>query len=294
MGGLLVAAMGGQALAVTTVVTGLGPAGWVSGDSRADGHVDVNGNNQLVSGRNAVEDGLIADRLEFVNGPPVPSMGTGSVHFETPVNNDKATLENRGVSNNFLTDSFDVEYAWYRAPGGGVAAPAFKIGIDTNEANPVGPKAVDRGEDRFDKILVYEPYQDGAVVTSDNVWTTENINGTTGGFWMVNLTGGSALPGTVLSPLRTLDEWQLLFNSTAGITSATINSIQLGVGSFNANQDSHVDYLTYNVTGAAAPQENTWDFEAATQQPAVPEPVTAGLGVLGLAAIGLVTRRRKS
>lgn len=221
---VLVLFMVGRASALNTVVTGLGQAGWISGDTRADGHVDVNGNNQLVSGRSAVEDGLIADRLNFVNGPAVPPVGSGSVHFKTTNNPDKSTLENRDVSVDFLNSIFDIEYAWHRTSGG-VAAPALKIGIDTNEANPAGVKAVDRGEDRYDKILVFEPYQNGTVVTSDNVWTTENIDNTTGGFWLVNLTGGSVLPATNLSDLRSLADWQTAF-SNAGILAAQINSIR--------------------------------------------------------------------
>jgi hypothetical protein len=230
-------------------VTSLGPI-WISGDTRAHGTVNGGGTSQLVSGRSALEDERITERLSFVAGP---SGAAGSIRFASALSGDKATLEDRA----FEADPFDpalrFEYRWYRTSGG-VAAPALKLGLDTAEANPTSALAIERGEDRFDKILVYEPYLQRA--TSDGTWTTETIDAASGRFWLVNLTAGSAAPATNLAVTRTLAEWAAVFGA-AGLDPNAV-SLQLGVGSGNPGQVSHVEYVEWS--GGPGTLGKRWSF----------------------------------
>lgn len=271
----------------TFLVDEFGDAGWQAGDTRASGYTDINGGNQLVLGRTRtdapplLEDTLIAARLAFTAGPSPVADPQGSLHITAVTNGDKATLENRSFSASLFDPTIQFQYRWIRTSGG-VAAPAIKIGIDTAEANPSGNTATDRGEDRFDKILVYEPYLQGSVATQDNIWTTESIAYTSGKLWLVNLTPGGALPVTDMSDLRTLDEWATLF----GVAGATgdIVSLQIGVGSPNPNQDSYVDFLS---SGPGTAQ-TIWNFASV-----VPEPSSALL-LLGSGMMLVLRRRRGS
>ncbi len=152
-------------------------AQWQSGDTRYSGYVSEHGSDQLVAGDSTTandgadftvyEDDLIVARVSLVSGKsdvvgPDNPAATGALSFICVMNGDKATLENRSYFTAPLGDLSNITftYDWYRQSGG-VAAPALKLGIDTSEANPVdiAPSLVeaDRGETRFDKILVYSP-----------------------------------------------------------------------------------------------------------------------------------------
>ncbi len=80
---------------------------------------------------------------------------------------------------------------------------------------------------------------------------------------MVNLTtdGSSGIQATSQSDLRTLAEWQAVLSRVGG----TINSLQLGVGSGNAQQQSYVEWLAYtnSDTSNGATASTTWYFYAA-------------------------------
>lgn len=248
-------------------------AEWTPGDTRYAGYVNPLGTNQLVAGRTGSttisgrltdvnESSLIVQRESLVTGSASPASATpgalGSLHFSTQNTADKATLENRF----FFADVSDLgtltfKYRWYRH-GGGVAAPALKLGIDTGLANSATPTAVDRGENRFDTILVYEPYLNRTSAPNDQ-WLEETIDGTHGKFWRVTL-------GTVANQAdtRTLADW------AAALGTGTVNSLQLGVGSANPLQDSYVESLTYTnpVPRATATASTTWLF--------YPDPPPAG------------------
>jgi hypothetical protein len=271
----------------TFVVDEFGDAGWQLGDTRASGYADVNGGSQLVLGRTRtdapplLEDTLVAARLAFTAGPAPATDPQGSLHITAATTADKATLENRSFSASLFDPTMQFEYRWFRTSGG-VAAPALKIGIDTAETNPSGNTATDRGENRFDKILVYEPYLQGSVATPDNTWTIESIAYTSGKFWLVNLTASGALPVTNVADLRTLADWATAFDG-AGQTGNVV-SLQIGVGSPNPNQDSYVDFLS---SGSGTAQ-TIWNFASV-----VPEP-SSSLFLLGTGLPFLLRRRRAS
>jgi hypothetical protein len=267
--------------AATVSITSLGDEGWISGDTRAAGYLDVHGDTQVVSGRNVMEDALIADRIAFTAAPGNSPLGNGALRLTTYVTDDKATLALPAWSDPFGVD-LSIEYAWFVAGDATptVAAPAVKIGIDTIETNSMSDLSVDRREDSFDKILVYEPYFNGPQI--DDLWKQENITPAVGRFWLVNLNTPSALSEGGAGDLRTLAEWATEFD-TAGLAGATMTSLQLGVGSGNLDQVSYVDYLIYSNVGQAS--TTMWDFDG----PAIPVPSSTGLlGFILSVLVGLL------
>lgn len=173
--------------------------------------------------------------VDFVAGPAGAPLGSGSLRLSTPASADKATLQRFGSYGPI--GNFTASYQWYRTGGSGtVAAPALKLIIDTPDANPSWAN--------YDKALIFEPYQDGAVATSDNTWTTENITSTQGGWWLIDY---STTPSTkLMSPIRSISQW--LANPTYGasLAASTIISLELGAGSGNAGLDGYVDNLQYS------------------------------------------------
>lgn len=283
-----VVTLSGLAFAATISVTALGEDGWDSGDTRAAGYQDIHGDTQVVSGRDAIEDALIADRLGFATPPSAPPLGNGALRLNIDGSEDKATLASVGRADPFAAD-VEFQYAWLVVGGGEptVAAPAIKIGIDTSEPNGTSGLSMDRGEHEFDKILVYEPYLNGPAL--DDTWTEVMITSTEGLWWLVNLNAtGSSLPRGGEGDLRTLDQWITDF-SAAGLGGATIASLQVGIGSGNPAQESYVDYLIYSNPGQGT--ATTWDFDA----PSTAVPTSndwIGLILTGLVALtGVWTRR---
>jgi hypothetical protein len=278
------------AIAATILITALGQQGWDSGDTRAAGYLDVHGDTQVVSGRTTMEDALIADRITFTAAPGSPPLGNGALRLTIDGSDDKATLAVSDWSDPFAAD-VTFEYAWFVVGDATptVAAPAIKILIDTTEANSTSDLSVDRGEDGFDKILVYEPYFNGPKM--DDTWTEEIITPATGRWWLVNLNPTSGLPPGGVGDLRTLDQWVVDF-AAAGLGGATMGSLQIGVGSGNPAQESYVDYLIYSNTGQGL--TTTWDFDA----PAIQVPSSTGLisfilsMLLGLVGVSVLLRPR--
>ena len=214
-------------------VTFLGDDGWISGDTRPGG------------------------TLTFVPGPGAPAEGVGSLRLQTDATTgSKATLENRETSGPL--SAYAATYAWYRVTGQPAVSPAHKLGIDTSDPNPSSPTAVQRGEDRFDKILVYEPYLNPLGRTlSSGTWTTETITQSSGKWWIVDLDGSTAPGYGQGGPYFTLAQW--LGDPVYGpvLSAGTIVSMQLGVGSNNPGFDGNVDYLTYTRNDGT----HTADFE---------------------------------
>jgi hypothetical protein len=207
------------------LVTAFGNHSWVLGDTRGAGLVD------------------------FVTGPPSPPLGIGSLRlFTTNDVADKATLDKREADLGALAD-FTGSYEWYRDYGPSAVAPALKLGIDTPDPNPTDPQSVARGEDRFDKILIYEPYLNPLGRTLvDDAWDGDVITQTQGDWWIVDL-DGSTVPGYGIGgPYLTLDEWLNDANYGTTLNAGTITSIQFGVGSYNPDFNGFVDNFEYTTT----------------------------------------------
>ena len=216
------------------VVAELGENGWISGDTRPGG------------------------ALSFVEGPLVPPYGDGSLRLET--NNTaaaKATLELQEDLGALV--HFAASYAIYRTAGQPAVMPGLKLGIDTPDPNPTSATAIARGEDRFDKILIYEPYLNplGRVLSS-GVWIEEVVTQTSGRWWIVDLDGSPAPGYGINGPYKTLADWLADPAYGATLSAGSIVSMQLGVGSGNPGFDGNVDYLQYTVASGT----HIADFES--------------------------------
>ena len=201
--------------------------------------------------------------------------------MSTTGNDDKATIEKRDIASPFNSSDIILEYSWIKSePVSTVAAPALKLGINTTEANANDNLAVDRGEDLFDKILVYEPYYNHT--PQEDKWSTEIITETNGVFWLVNLNTTSDLSATDDSNLKTLDQWFTEF-SAAGLDGADISTFQLGIGTGNPGLDAHVDYLSYSRLG----ENQLWDFAV------TPVPPPSAIWLFGSGLLGLISFARR-
>ncbi|GAH27301.1 unnamed protein product, partial [marine sediment metagenome] len=185
----------------TVEVTLLGDDGWIIGDTREDGIVD------------------------FVFGPE-GALGEGSLRLATgDSSGGKATLEKLKLDGFGSLSGISASYEWYRLPGAGTGTPALKLGIDTTDPNPDTPTAIERGENNFDKILVYEPWYNEP--GPDETWNLQTIDQDTGEWWLVDLTDATATEQYV-----TLSEWfvdcPILVDAQTKVV-----SIQFGVGSGN-------------------------------------------------------------
>ncbi|MCX5659276.1 MAG: Ig-like domain-containing protein [Planctomycetota bacterium] len=197
------------AAAISVTVRALGDQGWVAGDTRNGGLVN------------------------FLPAPAGNPVGAGSLHLASPASADKATLELSqffgGLSN------FGASYHWYRNAGAGLAAPAIKLGIDTSDAN-VSTNPFDAG---YDKVLVYEPYQNHTTV--DNTWTAESIDQNNGLWWLIDIGGAGANQAVT----KTLGQWLNDPTYGARLSAGLIAKLQIGIGSDNPNLDSYVDDLRF-------------------------------------------------
>jgi hypothetical protein len=210
-------------------VAAFGDGGWVNGDTRG------------------------AATVAFVNGPGSPAMGPGSVRLATTPNPaDKATLDLRSTNLGQLAH-FNAEYEWYRTSGQAIVAPALKLGIDTTDPNPTTQTAIERGENRFDKILVYEPRHNPLPgfptrVLVNGTWTSEVVTQGSGKWWIVDLDGSPTAGYNFNGPYKTLSGWGSDAVYGPVLSAGTLVSIQLGVGSNNPSFDGNVDYITYTLT----------------------------------------------
>ena len=261
-----------MASAATIDVGALGDNGWVSTDTR-------------INGVNATTPAEIAQRIEFAN-----VAGVGAVQLSSPASSDKATIARVDTATGFgaLDSLFTAEYRWYKDSPVGAAAPALKIGLQTSEY--VGGPSGRIGEQDWDKVLIYEPYDNpNAATTPVGTWVTQTIDANTGTWWMFSRESTTAT-GVINAPHNslTLNDW--FTDGTWGniLLNSTIVQIQLGVGSGNPGTVGYVDYLETSALDGGMRN----DFVAPA---VVPEPssfVLLGMGAIGLAGYGW--RRRKS
>ncbi len=261
------------ASAATIEVGALGDNGWVSTDTR-------------INGVNATTPGDIAQRIDFAD-----VAGVGAVQLLSPTSSDKATIARVDTTNGFgaLDSLFTAEYRWYKDSPVGAAAPALKIGLQTSEYG--GSASARIGEQDWDKVLIYEPYDNpDAGTTPVGTWVTQTIDADNGTWWMFSRESTTAT-GVINAPHNslTLNEW--FADGTWGniLLDSKIVQVQLGVGSGNPDMVGYVDYLETSVLDGG--MRNDFIAPAAV----VPEPssfVLLGIGALGLAGLGW--RRRKS
>jgi hypothetical protein len=239
-----------------------GDANWESTDTR-------------VAGVNATTDPAIDSRIQFVSGP---AGSDGSLKLITPTAIDKATLAYVDTSGLGGLANFTASYRWYKDGPVGAPAPALKLGVRTSDFASTPPSSMRIGENDWDKILIYEPYDNpDAASTPTGTWVTQSTDPSNGTWWMFDRT----LPGAVNTPHSSLTLNQWLSDATYGarLSGASIVDVALGVGSGNAGSIGYVDWIE---TSAIAGGERI-NF--------VPEPAT--LALAGAAAVGLIMAGRR-
>lgn len=214
---------------------------------------------------------------------PLPT-GAGKI-TTTSDNQSRAqafTYADFGDAASFLSN-VTLGYNYYKTtnPSNVSAAPSLKLNVQS---------LVGTG-DNFG-TLIYEPYWNqspGDLVPDADAWQAASIPANAGGgddnhggwWWSGGFEIGSGAGGP---PLRSLTEWVSAFQASDPVDFATarVTAIGIGEGTFNTNEVSYFDNISYAVVGG--PSE-TWDFQA------IPEP--GSLAMAGVAAIaGLAVRRK--
>ncbi|MGE3314962.1 MAG: PEP-CTERM sorting domain-containing protein [Planctomycetaceae bacterium] len=256
--------------AAPITVSAVGENGWVSTDTR-------------VAGVNATTPAQIDSRIDFVG--IAGSLG-GAVQLSSPASNDKATIATINTTTGFGgLAGFTAEYRWFKDSPVGAPAPALKLGLRTSDF--VAGPASRIGEENWDKVLVYEPYDNpDAGSTPVGSWVTQTISDTAGTWSMFSRQGANLGPFNLPHNSLTITQWlsDALFGTR--LSGATIVDIQLGVGSGNANTVGYVDYLITNRLNGG----DMINFIAP-----VPEPSSIallGFGAMSLAGYGW--KRRKN
>ncbi len=293
-----------------TNVTGFGSNNWYSDDTRADGTGTFTAGTNLVGISNTnLATGAPGEPVAGVAGHDADI--AGQITFgAAPAGAPAALTSAAGTI---------AEYSWY-GDGTPTVTASLKLGLKTSDFGLVGGLSSRTGEDVWDKVLIYEPGQANGA-TSDSTWQTETITATSGNWWIfdrVSLTSTQGTPQT-LADIVAND----VFGLGTLLGTAQITSVQFGIGSSNAGGSVYVDQLflpafsgdviDFGVTAGTGDalhltiaagvtsgksQVSNIDFDGhftgadLLGGSAVPEPMTAGLGMMGLAALGLATRRR--
>jgi hypothetical protein len=248
----------------------LSQSGWFSDDTRADGL------GSEIAGTNLISDQLTADpeataagtaahdadirrQISFGAAPGVVPTGThrGAVHLTIGnTGSGKSQISHRkddGIGHAAGSDAFgpgmSLEYSWMGDGTASVTA-SLKFGVKTADFGSTGV-STRTGENAWDKVMIYEPGNlNGG--TADGLWHTETVDFTTGKWWFFDRTAGASIIGTPMTladmstsatvvgsgPNTVADVYALI---TA--PGAIITSVQLGVGSGNANASVYVNQL---------------------------------------------------
>jgi len=240
-------------------------------------NMDTRNNDGTVDNANSLNQNTFAQA-------PLASPGTQALRQQTVTSSSKAQigyLPTGGYGSGITT--FSLEYTWHATNL--ADSPSFKLLIDTSDTNLSSTTANDRGENLFDKILVFEPYEPLNGQNIEDEWVTTQIDLNTGTWWVVDLDGSAAANTGIGGDRRTLADWYNTSGSSsvaAELSTGTIVGVQLGLGSGNPGVDSYVDELDYTINSTS----ESFNFGVGV----VPEPTSA---VLLLGAAGLLALRRR-
>jgi hypothetical protein len=285
------ALMSGAALQAATTVSALGQDGWRSDDTRSSAGADlvgVNNTNAPKPGATATlaDDTAISGVILFQSAAQAPAGSDGALKLIDTGTSSKttiSTINDAGFAAS--TSAITGNFRYYSDST--ASAPQVKIGIrstewgDSTGQSQDGFTAKHSGESSWDLLLV--PQLD---TPAANAWTTYTLDSSTkyrlfgqAGNSFFPSAGGYGQTGTDNQFGLTLSEWAASSYGTELFGSgATINNIQLGLGSGAPASNGWVDNLSLNVLNGG----NTVNF--------VPEPSSLAL-VLGLGGLALLSRR---
>jgi hypothetical protein len=285
------ALMGGTSLQAATVVGAFGQGGWRSDDTRSSTGTDLVGINNTNAPKpgatpTSADDLAIAGAIVFQSAAQAPAGSDGAVKLidtGTPSKTTISTISEAGfaASTSNLTGTFRY-YSDSTA-----SAPQLKVGIRSPQwgtgagQSQNGFSANHSGESSWDLLLVAE-----LDTPTANAWTTYTLDGSTkyrlfdqAGNSFFPSAGGYGQTGTDNQYGLTLSQWAASSYATDLFgTGATINNIQLGLGSGAPASNGWVDNLTFSPLNGG--QEVNF----------VPEPSSLAL-VLGLGGLALLSRR---
>ncbi len=242
--------------------------GWHSDDTRADGTGTQPAGTNLVSpvltdtpeglSGNPAHDADIRRQIRFGPAPGVVPAGTHSGAVQLRIGAaaaGKSSISHRkddptghcsGAA--AFGPGMSLQYHWMGTGTPSVTA-GLKIGVKTSEFGLAGvsPRT---GENTWDKLLIYEPGNlNGGV--SNGSWFTENVDHVTGRWWFFDRVAGAGTIGTPLT-LADMSTSGIVFSGGKTIQDvydlvtapgAVVTSIQLGIGSANANGNVYVNQL---------------------------------------------------
>ncbi|MBP7140637.1 MAG: VPDSG-CTERM sorting domain-containing protein [Opitutaceae bacterium] len=225
------------------------------------------------------------------NNQPLP---TGAAHLTTDgQNNAKAevtTYRDFGDAATVL-GNISLGYSYFKSVTTEMAAaPSLKLLI----AAPGG------SGDNYG-ALIYEPYwnllPNGAGTPTQGDWINVAINQNTGsgndaaGGWWWN-GGFETASGAGGPPLKSLAEWAAVFqtNDATDFANARVIGLQMGIGTYNINQDDYFDNVSIETNGLS----RTYDFETGRSTSVPDSGATALLLGAGLLALFGMSRRRRA
>jgi hypothetical protein len=187
-----------------------------------------------------MEEDVAAGGGMLVTGPAVPPLGTGSARLSVD-GTGRFILSNLAYAGTRLADITSLGYSSYSEGASTILAPALHFDIDYNltDANTA-----------WQGRLVYEPYQDGSVITP-GTWQTWTPM--TGKWW------ASGAPGNGTCPQSSPCTWSQVLTAfpNAGLRAGN-GWLHFRVGGpWTGGFTGYVDNFTFGVTGNAT----TYNFE---------------------------------
>ncbi|HEX9991191.1 MAG TPA: right-handed parallel beta-helix repeat-containing protein [Chloroflexia bacterium] len=222
-------------------------------DQATSGTIVVSPSNQ--AGWRWMEEDTAAGGGMLVTGPATPPLGTGSAKLSVD-GTGRFILSNLAYAGTRLADITNLAYSSYSEGASNILAPSLQFDIDYNLTD---------SNTAWQGRLIYEPYQDGSVITPGS-WQTWSPM--TGKWW------ASGAPGNGSCSQSTPCTWNQVLTAfpQAGLRAGN-GWLHFKVGVWAGGFTGYVDGFTFGVPGNVT----TYDFE----RPANVRVVGSGAGCPG-------------
>ncbi|HST04457.1 MAG TPA: right-handed parallel beta-helix repeat-containing protein, partial [Chloroflexia bacterium] len=207
------------------------------GDQVTNGSIVVTPSNP--AGWRWMEEDTSAGSGMLVTGPAVPPVGTGSARLSVD-GTGRFILSNLAYAGTPLSNITNLAYSSYSEGTSTILAPSLNFDIDYDLTDNIT---------NWQGRLVYEPYQDGSVITP-GTWQTWSPM--TGKWW------ASGAPGSATCPQSSPCTWGAVLAAFphAGLR-ADNGWLHFRVGQWAGGFTGYVDGFTMGVSG----NNTTYDFE---------------------------------